>query len=242
MRNYRRRLKRSRPDPKTVAKQQQRREREIALAAKTLLAAQILGAKLYGVLYVDPPWNFIVWGPETGMDRHVANHYQVMSRDQLFALKLPAYKDCVLYLWVPLNQLGNAVDLIRAWGFTLKTGHGNGWDGGAVGWGKPDLGTGLDVRENLELLLIATLGHPVMPAMGEQFPSLIIAERGEPSEKPEIFAKIIEKLWPNTPKLEMFARKPRDGWDTWGNEVEVAADFGQHHGSADAGASGGLQT
>jgi N6-adenosine-specific RNA methylase IME4 len=62
-----------------------------------------------------------------------------------------------------------------------------------------------------------------MSAMGEQYPSLIIAERGEPSEKPEIFAEMIERLWPNTPKLEMFARKPRDDCDSWGNEVAEAA-------------------
>jgi N6-adenosine-specific RNA methylase IME4 len=30
---------------------------------------------------------------------------------------------------------------------------------------------------------------------------------------------MIERLYPNVPKLEMFARKPRDGWDVWGNEV-----------------------
>jgi N6-adenosine-specific RNA methylase IME4 len=29
----------------------------------------------------------------------------------------------------------------------------------------------------------------------------------------------IARLFPNVPKLEMFAREPRDGWDVWGNEV-----------------------
>jgi hypothetical protein len=120
MRRYRWRLKRSRPDPKTVAKQQRRAEREAELAAATIKASQTLRAKLYGVLYVAPP---------------------------LKAMKLPAAKDCVLYLWVPLNQLGNAIDLIWHWGFAPKTGHGNGWNGGGVGYGKPDLGTGLVVRE-----------------------------------------------------------------------------------------------
>jgi N6-adenosine-specific RNA methylase IME4 len=43
--------------------------------------------------------------------------------------------------------------------------------------------------------------------------------RGAHSEKPELFAAMIERLWPNTPKLEMFARRPRPGWDAWGNEV-----------------------
>jgi len=78
----------------------------------------------------------------------------------------------------------------------------------------------LIVRENLELLLIASRGNPVAPAPGQQFPSLIVTPRGEPSEKPELFAEMIERLYPTVPKLEMFARKPRgDGWDCWGNEV-----------------------
>ena len=222
MRRYRRGLKRSRPSARTIAKQQRRAEREVALAAATLRAAEALGTKLYGVLYIDPPWDFLVYSRATGMDRHAANHYPVMSFAELCALKLPAARDCALYLWVPLNQLGNAVDLIGRWGFTLKTGHGNGWNSGGVGWGKPDLGTGLIVRENLELLLIASRGAPAWPAMGEQFPSLSVVDRGEPSEKPEVFVEMIERLWPNTAKLEMFARQARTGWDCWGNEVAEA--------------------
>ena len=213
-RRYRQRLKRSRPDPKTIAKQQRRAEREAALAAATIRAAQALGTALYAVLYVDPPWDFLVRSRETGMDRHAANHYPVMSLDELFALQPPAAKDCALYLWAPFSQLRNAMRLIEHWGFEQKSGH---------GWTKPDLGTGYWVRENLELLLIATRGHIPAPAPGEQFPCAIEAPRGEPSEKPDIFAAMIERLYPNVPKLEMFARKQRDGWDSWGNEVEAAA-------------------
>jgi N6-adenosine-specific RNA methylase IME4 len=173
----------------------------------------MLGVKLYGVLYVDPPWDFIVWGVVTGMDRHAANHYQVMSLEQLAALKLPAAKDCVLYLWAPVAQLANALWLLDKWGFAYKSAH---------VWVKPGQGTGHIVRENAELLLVASRGAPAWPAPGKQFRSLLIeAGRGEPSEKPEAFAAMIEKLWPNTAKLEMFARKPRDGWDVWGNEVEA---------------------
>ena len=39
------------------------------------------------------------------------------------------------------------------------------------------------------------------------------------SQKPEIAYQIIERLYPNTRKLEMYARAQRDGWDCWGNEV-----------------------
>jgi hypothetical protein len=53
MRRYRKRLKRARPDPKTIAKQQRRADREATLAAATIKAAAALGSALYGVLYVD---------------------------------------------------------------------------------------------------------------------------------------------------------------------------------------------
>jgi len=210
MRRYRRRLKRSRQSAKTVAKQERRAEREAALAAATIKAAQVLGAILYGVLYVDPPWNFLVRNRETGMDRHAANHYPVMSLEDLAALELPAAKDCVLYLWAPIAQDANAQRLIEAWGFEYKSAH---------IWAKPDCGTGFWGLENAELLLIATRGNVPCPAPGTQLPYLIEAPRGEPSEKPALFAEMIERHWPNTPKLEMFARQPRDGWDSWGNEV-----------------------
>jgi hypothetical protein len=36
------------------------------------------------------------------------------------------------------------------------------------------------------------------------------------------FAEHIARLFPNVPKLEMFAREKRDGWDVWGNEAPTA--------------------
>ena len=39
------------------------------------------------------------------------------------------------------------------------------------------------------------------------------------STKPEFFQDMIEKVT-EEPRLELFARRKRDGWDVWGNEVE----------------------
>jgi N6-adenosine-specific RNA methylase IME4 len=58
-----------------------------------------------------------------------------------------------------------------------------------------------------------------VPAPGEQLPQVVEAPRGRHSEKPEAFAKMIERLFPRTPKIELFARKARPGWEAWGNEV-----------------------
>ena len=61
------------------------------------------------------------------------------------------------------------------------------------------------------------------PAPGEQPDSVIQAAQGKHSEKPDIFAQLIEQMFANCRRLEMFARKPRAGWDVWGNEAEVDA-------------------
>jgi N6-adenosine-specific RNA methylase IME4 len=207
---HRLKIRRSLPDPKTAAKQQRRAEREGALAAAMMKASQTLGVKLYAVLYVDPPWRQLVWSRETGLDRAADNHYPTMTLDDLAALKLPAAKNCVLFLWATVAQLANAQRLIERWGFEYKSEH---------AWKKPDLGTGYWVRENLELLLIAVRGNIPAPAPGKQFLCAIEVPRGAPSEKPDLFADVIAQLYPSVPKLEVFARQPRDGWDVWANEV-----------------------
>lgn len=46
------------------------------------------------------------------------------------------------------------------------------------------------------------------------------------SQKPEISYEIIQRLFPETNKLEMYARYKRDGWDAWGNEIECDVSLG----------------
>ena len=39
-------------------------------------------------------------------------------------------------------------------------------------------------------------------------------------QKPEIAYRIIERLFPNTNKLELFARNKRNGWTSIGYEID----------------------
>jgi N6-adenosine-specific RNA methylase IME4 len=133
-----------------------------------------------------------------------------MTTEAIKALRVPAADDCVLFLWATVPMLPEAIDVMKAWGFTYKS---------AIAWVKDKAGTGYWVRGQCELLLIGTRGNVPVPVPGEQPPAIIEAPRGRHSEKPAIFAEHIERLFPNTPKLEMFARKARPGWDVWGNEA-----------------------
>lgn len=219
---------------KQAEKKAKRAEREKTLAAKHAA----LPDKRYGVIVADPEWAFDVYSEKTGMDRAAANHYPVSSLDTIMArdVKSIAANDSILFLWVPVPHLMEGICVLDAWGFALlnrdpKTGHlkpdktrcryVSHW-----AWLKEKIITGYWNRGKHEVLLVATRGSPVAPAMGEQLPSwmdaeAVIAPSGEHSAKPEVFLEWIEKMWPNTPKIELNRRgQGRVGWAVWGNEAE----------------------
>jgi N6-adenosine-specific RNA methylase IME4 len=86
-------------------------------------------------------------------------------------------------------------------------------------WGKDKIGPGYWNREKHEILLIGVKGNIPCPAPGTQFDSLLIAPRGEHSEKPDVVYQMIETYFPSLPKLELNARRARKGWIGWGNEA-----------------------
>jgi N6-adenosine-specific RNA methylase IME4 len=147
-----------------------------------------------------------------------------MSLDEIKALDVAsiAAKDSVLFLWATQPALDRALDVMKAWGFTYKSG---------VVWektnaeGSPRLGTGYWFRNQHEQLLVGMRGGVPAPAPGVQWPSIIKAPVGRHSEKPEIFYRLIEAYFPNLPKIELFARTRRPGWYAWGNEVPKRSDL-----------------
>jgi len=195
---------------KTAEKGTRRAEREAELAERTLEAARALGSARYGVIYADPPWRFEPYSRETGMDRAADNHYPTMTIEALRALDVPAADDCVLFMWATVPMLPEALAVMDAWGFSYRS---------HCVWLKDRFGTGYWFRNQHELLLVGTRGDVPAPAPGEQYASVIEAELGPHSAKPGHFAEMIEELFPTAPRLEMFARAPRLGWDVWGNEA-----------------------
>jgi N6-adenosine-specific RNA methylase IME4 len=194
---------------RNAVKQSKRSDREVELAEATEKASRKLGTKLYSVIYSDPPWRFKPYSRDTGMDRAADNHYPTMTVERICALKIPASDNCVLFLWATVPMLPEALSVMTAWGFAYKS---------HCIWKKNRAGTGYWFRNMHELLLIGTRGDIPAPAPGTQYPSVIEAPLGEHSVKPAAFAEMIEELFQHLPALEMFAREPRLGWDTWGNE------------------------
>lgn len=188
-------------------KASRRAQREAELAAKQ----KALPTKQYGVIYADPPWRFEPYSRETGMDRAADNHYPTMTLEQIKALPVPAAEDCVLFLWATGPMLPEALEVMKAWGFTYKS---------RCVWFKPKMGTGYWFRDQAEELLVGVRGNIPAPSQGEQYPSVITARAGEHSAKPFAFREMIEEMFPNLPRIELFARDQFKGWDAWGNEAE----------------------
>jgi N6-adenosine-specific RNA methylase IME4 len=195
---------------KHAAKASARAQREAELAEATRIASTQLGSTLYGVIYADPPWRFKPYAEETGSDRCADNHYPTMTIDHIAEIEIPAAPNCVLFMWVTIPMLEIGIKLLQRWGFAYKS---------AGAWVKPQIGTGYWFRNQLELLLVATRGDVPAPAMGEQPPQVLTIDRTEHSAKPDAFAEMIAAMFPNVPKLEMFARTKRVGWDSWGNQA-----------------------
>jgi ParB-like chromosome segregation protein Spo0J len=86
-------------------------------------------------------------------------------------------------------------------------------------WVKDKIGLGYFVRNQHELLLVATRGDMPSPSPGNRPPSVITAPRREHSRKPDEAYELIERMYPELPKLELFARQQRPGWAAWGNET-----------------------
>lgn len=194
------------------AERQLRRER---LAEKT----RALPAGKYRVLYVDPPWKYN--DKRSGMESGYVpaeNHYPTMSVSELEVLDVRALAadDSVLFCWATFPLLPDALEVIRAWGFKYKT---------AFVWDKQRANFGHYHDASAELLVVATRGSGT-PEIDERMKQVQSwAHPGEHSRKPDEARQMIDKLYPNGPRIELFRRGDAPaGWDVWGNEASASEE------------------
>lgn len=196
---------------RNITKQKARAEKEEKLGQ----AQVALPSRRYGVIYADPEWRFETYSRETGMDRAADNHYPTSATDAICARPVGdiAADDCVLFLWATVPMLPDALRVMAAWGFEYKS---------HAAWVKDRPGTGYWFRNRHELLLVGTKGKLPAPAQGTQLDSVFAAPIGRHSEKPDAAYEMIERYFPNLPKVELNARRARPGWKSWGNEAPPA--------------------
>jgi N6-adenosine-specific RNA methylase IME4 len=155
-----------------------------------------------------------------------------MPLDDIAALPVASLADVTgahLYLWTTNRYLRNVWDIAEGWGFTGVC---------LLTWCKAPAGfmPGGAWPSNTEFCLYAKRGKvtAIGKAEGRWFqlprrrgPSVKEGERRSTmhSAKPDAFLDLVESVSPG-PYCELFARRNRLGWDTFGDEALAHVDLG----------------
>lgn len=183
----------------------------------------------YSSIVADPPWHYDGFAGSVGRGGHFAGAderaavavkplpYESMSVDQIAALPVAALAapDAWLWLWTTSRYLPDAFGVAGSWGFRYRQ---------VVTWrktGNPPPFGGTVGPPHAEFLLLCSIGRPRTTG---RIPSSVVEapKQNVHSLKPAAFLDIVEATTPG-PYVELFARAPRLGWDSWGKGYEIRA-------------------
>lgn len=186
--------------------------------------------KKYKTIVIDPPWELKMgnarsgngiancgWNATDGRRKELAENYikieqlkyPSMTIEELASLKIPYEKDAHVYIWTINSKIEETYMLARRWGLKPIQ---------LLTWAKNPMGLGMGGAfcQTTEHILFCRKGN--LKTIGRVDRSWWNWKRGKHSQKPEHFQDIVEKISPPN-YLEMFARREREDWDVWGNEV-----------------------
>ena len=166
----------------------------------------------YRAVVIDPPWPVEKIGREERPDQGKYLDYPTMEIEDIQELpvdELAADDGAHVYLWATHKHLPDAFEMLDAWGARFEC---------LLTWDKPTGVAPFSWQYNTEHVLFARFGDGLqMDEMGQQVS--FDAPVSDHSEKPDVFYDRVRNASPG-PRLEMFARDGRDGFDVWGDEVD----------------------
>jgi N6-adenosine-specific RNA methylase IME4 len=174
----------------------------------------------YRTIVADPPWHYDSWPTspariphgEVFDGRRTPIKYPTLTVEEIRALPVfhLAEPDAHLYLWTTNRYLRESFNVLDSWGFRYAQ---------TLIWCKTPMGKGPGgaFAQNAEFVLFARRGSLAhlekQDGVWFNWPRTAVH-----SKKPEAFMDMVERVSP-APRLEMFARRQRLGWDTWGDEA-----------------------
>ena len=171
----------------------------------------------FDLILADPPWIYNI--EAVRHEDKISAHYRQMSTQDICNLPVQkiSEKKAVLFLWSSAPKVNEAMEVIQCWGFEYKT---------QLIWNKKSMGLGQNVRGQHEILLIGKKGNFPTPKFKPR--SVFEEKRTDHSRKPVKSYKIIETMYPEAKKIELFARWVYPGWVGVGNEAEPKPDQEVH--------------
>lgn len=173
----------------------------------------------FNTLVIDPPWPISMAGEFK--ERHSSPKqlpYEAMAIEDITRLPVADLLNpgAHVYLWCTNKTLRRAFDVLDQWGVRFHL---------ALVMTKPSgIAPSLGYVFGTEFCLLGIAGRPMQPFLniGRLNHFSRPAVRGQHSTKPDYFYSLVEEMSPG-PRADLFARKKRDNWCVWGNEVE--SDF-----------------
>jgi N6-adenosine-specific RNA methylase IME4/ParB-like chromosome segregation protein Spo0J len=174
----------------------------------------------FGLAIFDLPWDYGCDAKSSNCDPNF--HYETMGMDKICALPVNEilHSTAIVALWCTSFHLQDCLSrVLPAYGLNyagIAT-----WDKGVK---RAVVGGGL-VRQFAEYVVFAKKASPGQPKH-RQFPSVFQADvERTHSRKPDILHEWFEENYPEiTSRIELFGRRPRDGWACWGNDPAVVAE------------------
>jgi len=170
---------------------------------------------------IDPPWPMQKIEREKRPAQGVELDYltstlsieQLKSEDWLPVRGALAPDGCHVYLWVTHRFLPAGLELFDAWGVHYQC---------VMTWVKNVGPTPFSWMYDTEHVLFGTKGGLRLEQLGLRL-SFSAPVEGH-SVKPDVFYERVAAVSPG-PRLDMFARRTRDRFDPWGNEVAESGEL-----------------
>ena len=176
----------------------------------------------FDIVYADPPWKYNSRANhKTRFRGGACGHYDLMTMKDIKDIPVNDIisDNAVLFLWCTFPYLKDQLEVFNSWGFEYKT-VGFTWIKTNPKNTKPFFGVGYYTKSNAEVCMLGTRGKVLKPAVNT-ISSVVISPRMEHSSKPVIIRELINTLYPDYNKVELFARPPLvDGWTMLGNEID----------------------
>ena len=168
----------------------------------------------FGVIVADPPWQVMAGPPWNSNGKTKPLAYPTLSLEKIRSMPVGelAADNSALFVWTINKYAEETYQIARSWGFRPVS---------LLTWCKNPHGLGLGGAfvNTSEFILYCRKGSPIVKERTDT--SWWNWKRGPHSKKPDEFQDIIEKMF-NGPYVELFARRERSSWTTWGNEVAHA--------------------
>jgi len=168
----------------------------------------------YKVLLADPPWKQTKGGlRKTRPNQHKDLDYPTLELNDIKEI-IKSQDSPILFLWTIDKFLFDAQDIAETLGYKLHA---------RIIWDKENgIAPAFTIRYSHEYLLwfYKSPMEEICKSFRGKFTTVLREKATKHSKKPICSYELIESLYPNCKRLELFARDKRKGWDVWGNEVE----------------------